>query len=138
MEDGLLIDKEKSWDEVVIITSRMVIEKSCIDSFAEIAKTVVEATRKEKGCMEYELLQDFFHPEIFFFYEVYRDAEAQSFHSGRQYLKDFKELRKPMLRQPPELNIYRAIAQPLEKPLFNGLRFRPESQAGKQCSTLDA
>lgn len=94
MEDGLLIDKEKSWDEVVIITSRMVIEKSCIDSFAEIAKTVVEATRKEKGCMEYELLQDFFHPEIFFFYEVYRDAEAQSFHSSPAISERFQGIEK--------------------------------------------
>lgn len=93
----------------VVITSRILVKTSCIESFMEIAKTIVEVSRAEEGCIEYEFLQNPFQPEAFFFYEVYKNSEAQSFHSKQEYLKDFKELRKPMLQQLPELKIYRAV-----------------------------
>ena len=90
-------------EEAIIITSSISIQPGCISAFLE----VIEATRNEPGCIEYRFLQDPFCPEIFFFYEVYKNKEAQLFHSGQDYLKKFKNLRKPMLQQKPILKIYR-------------------------------
>ena len=95
-------------EESIIITSCISIKPNRIGAFLEIAKEVIEATRNEPGCIEYRFLQDPFCPEIFFFYEVYKNKEAQLFHSGQDYLKIFKSLRAPMLQQKPLLKIYRA------------------------------
>lgn len=103
------MDTLKSHDEeAIIITSFISIQPDCISAFLKIAKEVIEATRNEPGCIEYRFLQDPFCPEIFFFYEVYKNKEAQLFHSGQDYLKKFKNLREPMLQQKPILKIYRA------------------------------
>lgn len=93
-------------EESIIITSCISIKPNRIGAFLEIAKEVIEATRNEPGCIEYRFLQYPFCPEIFFFYEVYKNKEAQLFHSGQDYLKKFKSLREPILQQKPILKIY--------------------------------
>lgn len=97
-------------DNEVIITSRISIKPDCIDGFINLAKNIITATKKEKGCLEYYFLQDPFDPTGFFFYEKYKDQESQVFHSGQDYLKDFKKLREPMLQCPPVLNIYKVVS----------------------------
>lgn len=78
-------------EEAIIITSFISIQPDCISAFLKIAKEVIEATRNEPSCIEYRFLQDPFCPEIFFFYEVYKNKEAQLFHSGQDYLKNIQE-----------------------------------------------
>ena len=95
-------------EEAIIITSCISIKPNCISAFLEIAKEIIEATRNEPNCLEYRFLQDPFCPGVFFFHEVYKNKEAQLFHSGQDYLKKFKKLREPMLQQQPVLKIYRA------------------------------
>ena len=95
-------------EEAIIITSCISIKPNCISAFLEITKEIIEATRDEPNCLEYRFLQDPFCPGVFFFHEVYKNKEAQLFHSGQDYLKKFKKLREPMLQQQPVLKIYRA------------------------------
>lgn len=78
-------------EEVIIITSFISIQPDCISAFLGIAKEIIEATSNEPGCIEYRFLQDPFCPEIFFFYEVYKNKESQIFHSGQDYLKKIQE-----------------------------------------------
>ena len=90
----------------IAITSRMVIKSDSISSFIKIANPLIKATRAEKGCLQYEFLQDPIHPEVFFFYEMYMNDEARAYHSSQPYLSDFKKQRQPMLQKQPELHIY--------------------------------
>lgn len=97
-------------DNEVIITSRISIKPDCIDAFIRLAENIIAETKKEKGCLEYYFLQDPFNPTGFFFYEKYKNQESQIFHSGQDYLKDFKKQREPMLQCPPVLNIYKVVS----------------------------
>lgn len=97
-------------DSAIIITSRISIKPDCVDAFIKLAENIIAATKKEEGCQEYYFLQDPFNPTGFFFYEKYKDQESQIFHSGQDYLKDFKKQREPMLQCPPVLNIYKVVS----------------------------
>lgn len=97
-------------DNEVIITSRISIKPDSIEAFIKLAENIIAETKKEKGCQEYYFLQDPFNPTGFFFYEKYKDQESQIFHSGQDYLKDFKRQREPMLQCPPVLNIYKVVS----------------------------
>lgn len=97
-------------DNEVIITSRISIKPDSIEVFIKLAENIIAETKKEKGCLEYYFLQDPFNPTGFFFYEKYKDQEAQIFHSGQDYLKDFKKRREQMLQCPPVLNIYKVVS----------------------------
>ena len=78
------------------------------EAFKQRVQPLIEATRKEEGCLRYEFYQDASDPTIFFFYEVYKNPEAQTFHGRQTYLEEFKQDRKVMLKQPPVTTIYDA------------------------------
>ncbi|MEN8680674.1 MAG: putative quinol monooxygenase [Akkermansiaceae bacterium] len=56
---------------------------------AELHK-VIEPTRAEKGCLNYDLHQDNEDPAHFFFFENWESRELWQAHMESQHLKDFK------------------------------------------------
>ena len=100
--------KEK--DKIVILHASMEIKPEFIEDFKEIAKALVDSTRKEEGCISYTLLQDVYNPTIFTFYEEYKNMDAVKFHSSQQYLKDFSKLREPMMEKRIGVKKYCAAA----------------------------
>ncbi|MFM2483781.1 putative quinol monooxygenase [Celerinatantimonas yamalensis] len=55
---------------------------------AELEK-LVEITRAEKGCLQYDLHQDNENPAHFVFYENWESRELWQTHLGAQHLKDY-------------------------------------------------
>ena len=56
-------------------------------------KIDVEGSRKEEGCLRFDLLRDQSEPNKFVFYEVYKDSDAVAFHKEQPHFKawsDFK------------------------------------------------
>lgn len=52
---------------------------------------ILEPTRKEKGCLLYELHQDLDNPNILMFYEIWETREAWKAHDNKQHILDFKK-----------------------------------------------
>jgi quinol monooxygenase YgiN len=63
------------------------IKKSEVKKFLAVAKPVIAATRKEKGCVRYELYQDLDNPSNFTFYERWRSPEALKKHMEEPHTK---------------------------------------------------
>lgn len=93
-------------DGPVIIAARMHVKGACVSAFKQLAAPLIETTRQEKGCLEYNLYQDASDSTVFFFYEVYADRAAQELHSGSEYLARFSQERAAMLCGPSEVTIY--------------------------------
>ncbi|MBB1269813.1 putative quinol monooxygenase [Shewanella sp. SR44-3] len=55
---------------------------------AELVK-LIETTRKETGCVNYDLHQDNANPAHFMFYENWQTRELWQVHMGNQHLKDY-------------------------------------------------
>ncbi|MDY0250926.1 MAG: putative quinol monooxygenase [Pseudomonas sp.] len=55
---------------------------------AELEK-LVEITRAEKGCLQYDLHQNNENPAHFVFYENWESRELWQTHMGAQHLKDY-------------------------------------------------
>lgn len=56
---------------------------------AELEK-LIEPTRSEEGCLQYDLHQDNEHPAHFMFYENWGSRELWQMHMNNQHLKDYK------------------------------------------------
>lgn len=52
---------------------------------------ILEPTRKENGCLLYELHQDLDDPNILMFYEIWETREAWKAHDNKQHILDFKK-----------------------------------------------
>ena len=59
----------------------------------ELQKIIVE-TRKEKGCLRYDLHQDVDNPNILMFYEVWETVEDWKAHDKQQHIELFREATK--------------------------------------------
>jgi quinol monooxygenase YgiN len=55
---------------------------------AELLK-LIEITRAEEGCINYDLHQDNENPANFLFYENWESRELWQAHMGNQHLKDY-------------------------------------------------
>jgi quinol monooxygenase YgiN len=55
---------------------------------AELFK-LIAPTRKETGCINYQLHQDNANPAHFMFYETWQSRELWQTHMGQQHLKDY-------------------------------------------------
>lgn len=49
---------------------------------------LLEPTRKEIGCIQYDLHQDVEDPSVFMFYEIWETKEAWIEHNSQQHVKD--------------------------------------------------
>jgi autoinducer 2-degrading protein len=69
------------------------IEKARTDAFLKAMTIDAKGSRTEEGCHTFDLLQDQSDPQKFFFYEVYKDADAVAVHRETPHYKawaDFK------------------------------------------------
>ncbi len=75
---------------------------------AELLK-LVELTTQEPGCIQYILHQEIENPQIFRFYEQFKDKEAFDFHSNQPYIKN-NAARVALMEKPGVLTFLTKLA----------------------------
>ena len=71
---------------------------------------MVDATRKEDGCVQYDLHVSNEHAGNFVFYENWATQEALERHAASAHLKAFGVKAGELLAQPPRVVTYKRIA----------------------------
>ncbi|RRQ45705.1 putative quinol monooxygenase [Chryseobacterium sp. SC28] len=74
-------------------------ENAMMDAIELLKKLVIE-TRKEQGCVQYDLFEDHRNKGVFFVHENWQSAEDLHSHQVSDYLADFREDIAPMLENP--------------------------------------
>ena len=64
---------------------------------------MVEATRKEEGCVQYDLHVSHEEPNRFIFYENWTSAEALDRHSKSDHIQAFRAVARDLLAQPTRI-----------------------------------
>ena len=72
-----------------VVVARVTVKEGQEAAFTAVASVLVEATRKEAGCLFYTLYQSPMDPKSFIFYEEYKDQAAFEFHSNSDHFKAF-------------------------------------------------
>lgn len=63
----------------------------------EGARTCIDATRREAGCISYDYVQDTQKPDTVLVVERWITRDALAAHMLMQHLKDWREVRKPLV-----------------------------------------
>ncbi len=66
------------------------VKKDKIDFVKNELIKILEPTRKEIGCLRYDLHQDIDNPSIFMFYEIWETVDAWKAHDTQKHILDFK------------------------------------------------
>lgn len=64
------------------------------DAFIQAAQPCIAATRKEDGCLHYELLASTENADALLYYERWASREALEWHQVSEHMKTFRQLRK--------------------------------------------
>jgi quinol monooxygenase YgiN len=88
------------------ITAMVFVKAGKEKDFLKIAKTMVENTQKEAGCVFYELYQSPYDNTKFIFVEEYTSQTAVDAHFNMPYFKEFGPKVADWLAQPTEIHIF--------------------------------
>jgi len=72
-----------------VVVARVTVKEGQEAAFISVASVLVEATRKEPGCLFYTLYQSPLDSKSFIFYEEYKDEAAFESHGSSDHFKVF-------------------------------------------------
>ena len=72
-----------------VVVARVTVKEGREAAFIAVGNVLVEATRKEPGCLFYTLYQSTTDSKTFVFYEEYKDQAAFDLHANSDHFKTF-------------------------------------------------
>ncbi|MBM6829278.1 antibiotic biosynthesis monooxygenase [Anaerotignum lactatifermentans] len=82
---------------MLLVLAKNILRDGCREEFLAVAKLLVEGTRKEAGCLAYDLAADQENENVYYFVEKYVDAAAFAAHRASEHFQAYV----------PRLNDYR-------------------------------
>lgn len=79
--------------EVIAIVVEAEIKPERVEEFLDIIEKDAIGSRAEPGCLRFDVVKDGMKDNVYFFYEVYENADAVAFHKEQPHFKlwgDFK------------------------------------------------
>jgi len=77
----------------------------------ETLLALVQQTRQEAGCINYDLHRSLNKPGVFLFYENYADQAALEKHRTMPYIVDLRAKAVDLLAEPIQIELYEMISQ---------------------------
>jgi quinol monooxygenase YgiN len=94
-----------------MIIARVYIKSGSEEEFITAAKTIIESSNKEDGCLSYMLYQDPYEKTNFIFVEKYKNQAAIDFHFATEYFKEFGTTIADITSKPAEIKIIDIAAE---------------------------
>ncbi|MBN2864324.1 MAG: antibiotic biosynthesis monooxygenase [Bacteroidales bacterium] len=89
-----------------MIIAKVYIKPGSESAFISEAKSMIENSNKEEGCMGYMLYQDPYEKTNFIFVERYKDQSAVDAHFATPYFSEFGNKIAGMTSDPMEIKIF--------------------------------
>uniref|UniRef100_A0A7S3DVV9 ABM domain-containing protein n=1 Tax=Entomoneis paludosa TaxID=265537 RepID=A0A7S3DVV9_9STRA len=83
----------KLYDKPFAVIVQATIEPDRMAEFLEMIQTNAEATRKEPGCLRFDVLRSQESPNEFFFYELYKNEQAIDYHKEQPHYNLWAEFK---------------------------------------------
>jgi quinol monooxygenase YgiN len=93
----------------LICVATVVAKDGKADELLQAMHALLEPTRKEPGCLRYELNQSLENSNILTMVEKYTDKEAFDYHCKQAYFKDFHKNATENLSESIIVNLYKEI-----------------------------
>ena len=87
------------------IIAKFVVKEDKVDEFKECCKSFIFETRKEEGCISYELFQDKNDKKVLIFVEEWKNEEAVVNHNNTAHIKNVLPTLISLVEEEPVLNI---------------------------------
>lgn len=93
---------------MIFVVAKSVIKEGKAEEYKKLTARLIEETRKEAGCISYDLCQDMSNPNILTFLERWESKEDLDAHMNTVHFKEIVPMLKDF-RESSELNIYKEV-----------------------------
>mgnify|MGYP000016123899 CR=1 FL=1 len=92
------------------VVARLAANPDKVAELKSLLLSIMEPTRKEKGCIKYELLQNQADPTDFTFVEEWESADLLELHLGSTHIQDAVQQLEGLAVAPPDIRRYELLA----------------------------
>lgn len=96
-------------EERVVVVARVRANPGMEAKVKEELLRLVAPTRREEGCIQYDLHEHTESSGAFMFYEIWRSRQDLEDHMVTPHFKDFMEKAEDLLSQPGDLSLWKRI-----------------------------
>ena len=90
---------------MIVVVAKSIVKPDQIETYKHTTARLIEETRKETGCISYDLFQDTNNPNILTFIEKWENKQYLELHMNTAHFKEIVPMLRD-LRESSEMNIY--------------------------------
>ncbi len=98
-------------DEQIVLMARLNVKKDAVENLKQAALAIVAESRKETGCVNYDIHQAIDDETVFLWHETWANKSALDEHFARSYTKEFFARVDEFADEPPQINLTRKITE---------------------------
>jgi quinol monooxygenase YgiN len=94
-------------DKQITVLANIKSKSDKLEQTIEELNKLVIATKKESGCIAYELHKSISEPNEFMFYEIWKDMESLEKHRKSMHILEFAKSRSEFLEENPKVTLWK-------------------------------
>lgn len=98
-------------DENIVLIARLKVKNDKIEQARSAALVIVEPSRKEAGCINYDIHQSIEDETVFFWHETWVNKAAIDEHFATSFFGEFFKVVEEVAAEPPQINLTRKITE---------------------------
>ena len=97
-------------DEKIVLVARLKVKKEMVEEAKKVALSLVEVSREEEGCVNYDLHQAIDDETVFVWHEVWANKSALDAHFAMPYFTEFFAKVEEVAAEPPQITLTKKIS----------------------------
>ena len=98
-------------DEKIVLVARLKVREEAVEDAKKLALGIVTDSRREEGCLNYDVHQAIEDPTVFVWHETWRDKAALDEHFEMSHFKEFFAKGMQLAAEDPQITITRMISE---------------------------
>jgi quinol monooxygenase YgiN len=94
---------------MITIVSKATVKEEKVEEYLEIIHELINESRKEEGCIKYDLYQDLNNKNILTFIEEWKDQEAIKIHNESPHYTNIVPKLRLFREKSAEVNLYNLL-----------------------------
>jgi quinol monooxygenase YgiN len=98
-------------DEKIVLIARLKVKNDKVEQARSAALAIVEPSRKEAGCINYDIHQSIEDETVFCWHETWGNKAALDEHFATPFFQEFFAIVGEVAAEPPQINVTRMITE---------------------------
>lgn len=96
-------------NEEIVLFARLKVKAGKVEAARSAALAIVEESRSEAGCINYDIHQSIEDETLFFWHETWVSKAALDQHFATPFFGEFFKIVEEVVAEPPQINLTRKI-----------------------------